>query len=144
VTIYKSRQINTDPVPMVSGNPPTHHPRYADCSPSCKFDPRPEFNATRDPLPVRNIHSKRPGDRKAAGWPLGAVHEWAPRPEFDNPVNPILVQLRGEHAIAGYGLADRARSMLSDLDRDWRADFTAEQIDHARRVLTRLANWSAS
>ena len=109
-----------------------------------------------DPEPWAYSSQSKPGlgpfgtpDRAATRFD-GAML-WFPRPEFAVLDNPILAQLRGEHAIwkanqterslKHHVLTWRARSFLSDLDRDWKADFTPEQIDHARRVLTRLASF---
>ena len=142
--IFKSRQVNLDPEPNVDDTTGRRVRSGHIALPGCTFDPRPEFEPTRDPKPWEDggsfsWDSPGPLEREERAEDC-AVPRWAPRRElFDTPVNPILVQLRGELQFVGTGTAERARSFLSDLDRDWKADFTPEQIDHARRVLTRLA-----
>lgn len=63
-------------------------------------------------------------------------YTWAPRHEqFDTPVNRVLVLFRRDAEHNGIEAA---------LEYDWPTNSvasSAEEIDHARRVLTRLANW---
>ena len=54
-----------------------------------------------------------------------------------NEPNPILLELRGEESI---DLPGEIPYLVTG-SRYW-ADMTPEQIDHARKVLTRLANLS--
>lgn len=56
------------------------------------------------------------------------------------PVNPILVAFREWGPLNGW--ADDAAEWLET--GYWENLGTPEQIEHARKVLTRLANWSAS
>lgn len=82
------------------------------------------------------------------GWRSSSGHigvkTYAPRPEFDhaqhNPPNPVLVALRRYVRVTGEALKE-VRTVLYALDAgilNWGA--TDDQIDHARKVLTRLAN----
>lgn len=63
----------------------------------------------------------------------------APRPEFDrlraHGANPILVAMRGVQDLMSFTM------MLDSLDNSgyWECWHPQTQIDHARRVLTRLA-----
>jgi hypothetical protein len=70
---------------------------------------------------------------------------YAPRPEYDVPVNPILDAFRQE-----WNRADIRRDLvldgwIADLDEDFgyavmnAYGWTPEQISHARRVLAKLA-----
>lgn len=60
-----------------------------------------------------------------------------PRPEFDHPVNRILVAFREDAKQPGESLAETAEWYLLDLPESGN---TPDEIDHARRVLTRIAN----
>lgn len=97
----------------------------------------------RDPLPwqattVYGAHLGRYPN------PVPGYGHWGPRDEFDNH-NPILRYFRDE--VARYGNpahGDYAR-WLEPLSEPGRMTLsgkilTAEHIDHARRVLTKLAN----
>lgn len=59
---------------------------------------------------------------------------YAPRPEFDHH-NPILAAFRGE--VAGLGMP---QSLKYFDETAGPSTDTPEEIDHARRVLTKLAN----
>lgn len=63
------------------------------------------------------------------------------REQFDTPVNRVLADFRAIYA-DDPERADYARRWVLDLDDgdEWSAAAPAE-IDHARKVLTRLANW---
>ena len=71
--------------------------------------------------------------------------EWLPRREqFDTPVNPILAAFRGrldyQRAVNPVSTSRLAEVWLSNVP--WYGGVpgaTPEQIDHAHRVLTRLA-----
>lgn len=148
--IFKSRQVNLDPEPWrvrstgarLARSVPQEQERIK------IWDPRPEFEPTRDPYPWvyfdhRNtslgrfatlIEAERHGDRT----------EFAPRrDQFDTPVNPILVEFRklwkGQPDILE--MADQWARF--ELDGDWESPMTGEystdHIEHAHRVLTRLA-----
>lgn len=153
--IFKSRQVNTDPKPYLypDGHRNSVGGSYAGMWP--KREPRPEFNLTRDPYPVYWAGHRYPVSQIGQ---LPSNYEWEPRPEFDRPVNPILVAYR-EH-VSKYRLDSEADAWLFALDsfdafggfRTWEAATdkfhsitlaTTDQIGHARRVLTRLAGWSA-
>jgi hypothetical protein len=74
---------------------------------------------------------------------LIAGPHYVPRPEFDhaqhNEPNPILVEVRRDFPKEGESYDWWAWAVSSAPDPSW----TPEQIDHARRVLTRLATLSA-
>lgn len=127
------------------------------------FSSRPPFSDDAYPY-VDRYEGRRWHAEEGLCWPetgvdAGLVHEWssalnhAPRPEFDRPQNnepnPILIALRdrlGFQKRAGNptSAARMAKTFLRNLEDDWtRGDgprATTEQIDHARRVLTPLAN----
>lgn len=116
-TIYGSRSRNLDPLPWADG--------HTDAA----GNPR----RFAEPYHVD-------GDGTDCQW---CVTEYRPRPEYDaapiHPVNPILVELRkvshGEVArIAGWLVDDlwAGRNVLGVIA-------TPEQIEHARRVIERLA-----
>lgn len=83
------------------------------------------------------------GNRYNAPWSFGERIEFthAPRPEFDNH-NPILVSLRRMQEIQPkVSLNRRTWAYLSGLEGLGIAiGATRDQITHARKVLTRLAN----
>lgn len=141
--IFKSRQVNLDPEPYTyDGFRATRAVAESQARWSAvEHVPRPEFEPTRDPKPYEwNGYRYTPEQRNT--FP-GQPCNWSPRREqFDTPVNPILVAFRRDQSEEG-----GQRHVLSwaewleyptTLNR-----YTPEQIDHARRVLTRLANWSA-
>lgn len=162
LVIFKSRQVNLDPDPYVIANT-----ELRVSSPSATayivshFDPRPEFEPTRDPAPWRFVYDEpmraATAERDRRGWHNdGQTVEWAPRREqFDTPVNPILVEFRASWGSVAYdGPRDQIASWLAALKGTERtikrrgyslgSDPTPEQIDHARKVLNRLAHWSQS
>lgn len=136
--IFKSKQVNTDPEPYVAnGNryPVERHRAFG----VAKFDPRPEFNVTRDQAPWRE--PGRHGGRYAEKF--GNDDIWNPRPEFDHPVNRILVEFRqGRFASLDWFLHEYCHDtdfwVWDGTDAE---NPTPDEIDHARRVLTRLAAW---
>lgn len=148
-TIFKSRQVNTDPRPYRnedSAERLTAQEAEQDRETGWEVtrDPRPEFNVTRDPEPWRE--PGRHGGRYAEKFGNDDIFD--PRPEFDHPVNRILAGVRDDMAgstdLNGDAKAT-AEYWLSFSD-DWDKDgltATPDEIDHARRVLTRLAGWSA-
>lgn len=133
---------------------PWRHPESEGRSPFNVHDrwvyvPRPHFQPTRDPEPW---HQSWPGLRCSSapqeGW------GWEPRPEFTTPSNPILIEVRS----AASSLWDSSPTTEAELwlnaiddtnhpsgirafaqgDRDFVLACTPEQIEHARKVLTRL------
>lgn len=97
------------------------------------FDPRPEFDHTRDPEPWA-FQGVRASVRPSGDW------RWAPRREqFDVPVNRVLEAFRGIEADEPGSAAYYLDSMRQNAPLFHR-DFTTEEIDHARRVLSKLAN----
>ena len=134
--IFKSRQVNLDPEPYVLYGYPER--RYAIAVSGVEtYDPRPEFEPTRDPLPWMGKFGDASHSAIRGGGFEGEAFDWAPRREqFDTPVNPILAGLREDDS------PNRATLLLDYLDHDavFMTDWTSEQIDHARKVLTRLAN----
>lgn len=156
MTIFKSRQVNTDPAPWRNpndGERRSHGVKWV--SGPDVLDPRPEFNVTRDPRPWDASRSRPSSLGQIREWRRFASHaeaerwgqvvEFDPRPEFAHPVNRILVALRkweipAELAIQtlnGYSLA---YDHIDDWCDEWEFLVTPDEIDHARRVLTRLAN----
>lgn len=105
-------------------------------------DPHPWLDPTADP---RRTPFWRTSYRMT-----GMVYE--PRPEFDhvqhNPPNPILVEVRlncRTPEVDGWNARIAALYYIEEVlpDATYAQSvrrWTAEQIDHARRVLTRLAN----
>lgn len=99
------------------------------------FDPRPECIPQR---PQRHSDDSdfesdlTEPEWREAGLPLIA------RP----PVNPILVNLRADLGFDST-VSELANEYLDEaegrFDNRWEDDFTPEQIDHAHKVLTRLA-----
>lgn len=153
--IFKSKQVNTDPEPWVAPNG-----KRGATNPILlpngnivmgEFDPRPEFNVTRDPEPCRNedsaerLTAQEAEQDRATGWEV----TFDPRPEFDHPVNRILAGVREDvnnSADLNHDTKATAEFWLSFSD-DWDKDglnATPDEIAHARRVLTRLANGSAT
>lgn len=104
----------------------------------------------RDPLPWVD-REDGPGNEIRQAWPDGWT-EYEPRPEFDhkqhNEPNPILVEFRdvaGTHFPFAEDLAWWLKC-LEDPTFDYTANgyrWTLEQVDHARRVLSRLAKLAA-
>lgn len=112
--IFKSKQVNTDPKPY-----------------------RNEDSAER-------LTTQEAQQDRATGWEV----TFDPRPEYDHPVNRILAGYREDVANSadlGHDVRATAEYWLSFSD-DWDKDgltATPDEIDHARRVLERLARWSA-
>lgn len=150
-TRFKSHQVNLDLEPWV-----THHgvraAKPGEVALAWAYDPRPEFEPTRDPLPFI-IHNSRGEGRRYSRREVEPLREslsveWAPRhDQFDTPVNRVLVSVREGLKIR----AGRERELI-DL---WLGNLrpisnpaqgfgvTEAEVDHARKVLTRLAGWSA-
>jgi hypothetical protein len=88
---------------------------------------------SHDPLPWACAHGKRADEP----WKLDREdRRYDPRPEFDNH-NPILVAFR-KYNTANPEL-DTAEGWLWGIENGHNDPATPEQIDHARRVLTKLA-----
>jgi hypothetical protein len=93
-----------------------------------------------DPKPYRS------GSGIRAAEPNGIIRNYRPRPEFDQPrahdANPILVEFRRS---SPFDVADAAAREAAWLRAPAAPAVAATpaQIDHARRVLIRLAGWSA-
>lgn len=148
MSVYKSRQVNLDPEPWV----------WADGGRAANnldvevaiWAPRPEFEPTRDPEPwaCQGMHGGVQCTKRAAEpWMLDrAGRVWAPRREqFDTPVNRVLVHFRQMHGFRTDAfLVQAATAWCASPDDMVKAGaYTPDEIDHARKVLTRLAGWSA-
>lgn len=143
--IFKSRQVNLDPYPRVVFNPSGSGTYRMEAEfPHGVLDPRPEFEATRDPHPWCDAIGIRRSHR------AGFEYEWfEPRRErFDTPVNPILVELReavadwGDESPEGNGpFALRYERWLGYAENGaFGFEFSEQHRDHALRVLTRLVS----
>lgn len=123
------------------------------------WDPRAEFEPTRDQLPWTLIDShfgfvlERYRTREAAEAAIGRTPdfmlidaelsvldvEWDPRPEFARaPVNPMLARFRRISKLA-HGPVKMARVWLGHWDSVWHGDCDADEREHCRRVLEKLA-----
>ncbi len=146
--IFKSKQVNLDKRPWsILGVEAiefrqTEEERAENLHFPGVYDPRPEFEPTRDPLP----HACQ----KCSGrWPVATDDPrhgpsvWAPRREqFDTPVNRLLAFFRGYYEARMIPLARAARAAAESVDEMF-GDYTPDEIEHARKVLTRLAGWRA-
>jgi hypothetical protein len=154
--IFKSRQVNLDPKPYdllgvryESENGVNAHA----ASQPRRFDPRPEFEPTRDPYPWARVGA----DGAVNGYSampyvgrlkLGERFEFRPRRDlFDTPINPILVAFRKDAQLSGFDTALAAyMGEITDpyrFNRGMRYFHGAEAADHARRVLSRLVSFEA-
>lgn len=135
MTIFKSRQVNLDPEPWVAEFGTDRYILPDDTSKATVYDPRPEFEPTRDPWPYTHTG----GSRHAFPGTLdGERLVWAPRREqFDTPVNRVLGEFRECDGDPVAWLLWLDQTPISQMG----VDPTPEEVDHARRVLTRLANW---
>jgi hypothetical protein len=95
-----------------------------------------------DPAPYRHVRSGARSRRyiegqETSGWVFD------PRPEYSNRVNPILAEFRRS---SPWDIAHDAAVELKWLDHPARpvVDATPEHIDHARKVLQKLAAWAGS
>lgn len=138
--IFKSRQVNLDPKPWVDESGGRHR-WLAGVVFNMGYDPRPEFEPTRDPEPWVNVFGNRV---RTPGRTDDGEFTYDPRREqFDTPVNRVLVEFRmGWSHDPTYGAANWLESLD---DPTWQVESVRnaapEEIDHARRVLARLANW---
>ena len=90
----------------------------------------------RDPYPWVTVFGIAEGFRIAREDGRHLKHDFQPRPEFDNNPNPILAGIR-----EGENDACSALDMLRGDAREWWNPLvvTDAHIDHARKVLERLA-----
>lgn len=144
--IFKSRQVNLDPKGWVDDQGQRHR-WLVGLAEGLQWSPRPEFEPTRDPHPALCVFcaTRAPDlgyDRIC--WDNGRLtscrYKWAPRREqFDTPVNRILVDVRYERAgEADFGLY-YSRWEQSISDPAALGYWSADEVEHARKVLTRLA-----
>lgn len=156
--IFKSRQVNLDREPYVwpSGVRSMFSEGLGSDGVYQKLThaPRPEFEPTRDPEPWQ--WSTQPEWRTADATRIiktAGRWVWAPRREqFDTPVNLILQDFRSDVRVNGTPVEEAVLDTLQWVKLYAQPgsvegvggvflEITAEMIDHARRVLTRLANW---
>ena len=160
--IFKSRQVNLDPLAEMChcGTDVANHGPLDNHSP-VKVQ-RPEFEPTRDPEPWKNVHNggQLPNTESLARlWRNGEGNRthwvWAPRREqFDTPVNRVLEAFRAvgdaDAEAWAYCLSLAYTGESWPVIDHWDALEDAveqigkggmDEIDHARRVLQRLANW---
>ena len=168
MTIFKSQQVNLDPQPWRDSEGNRCSADEAGSTPFERFgrdafDPRPEFEPTRDPHPWQEYENgigagSRYRTREA--YYTGHERRFEPRREqFDTPVNRILAAFRADLATQREQFPHRDIVYLADR---WAGKFgllatkggyptysgiwalmqdaTRPEIDHARRVLTHLAN----
>lgn len=110
-----------------------------------QFSSRPPYND--DPFPYENFHGTRVA---AASTPGGfcseCVTEHDPRPRFDrpqnNPTNPILTNLRMDDRHVEIQWTPDRLAVWLDVETGIHGHHESAHIDHARKVLTRLANLS--
>lgn len=98
----------------------------------------------RDPQPytltLPHVTPQRAARVTFTGEQGGVRIDFAPRPEFNTPVNPILSGLREDVENSEdftHDTVSHAEFWLSILE-DQEAFSTPEQIEHARKVLARL------
>lgn len=147
MTIFKSRQVNLDPEPWVDAETGKRLD-VGDTLTAILEDretidsPRPEFEPTRDSEPWVNTFGNRV---RSPGRTDDGEFIWAPRREqFDTPVNRVLVDFRAQWdtCVTARERRDVAFAWKRDTGTGWNPlGATPDEIDHARRVLTRLANW---
>lgn len=120
--IFKSKQVNLDPLP------------------SSIFAPRHEFEPTRDRFPYvseQGTHHAYPGTLNHK--PL----RWAPRREqFDTPVNRVLGLFRKQQTPA-VPIKAHAQGFVNGITRLASEGFSIAEIEHARKVLIRLVRIGA-
>lgn len=153
MSAFLSRRPNLDPEPWLGVGRIGNGKRRAEYALGYEHRPRPEFEPTRDPAPwamlqVEPIYGTSPEIvmRDATAESMSPDEnrdewiEWRPRREqYDTPVNRVLADIRA--IVAHYNPPNRLGiywGWLHDPEVD-EAD-TPDEIDHARRVLTRLAN----
>ena len=131
--IFKSRQVNLDQFPYVWPSGTRSMFSVGDGQP-LSFDPRPEFEPTRDPLPYWDTETDDDDPIRLSSKvddPTNSV-VWKPRREqFDTPVNRILVYLRMAglpEDLSGVWLAEVAREVGAN----------RKELEHAWKVLARL------
>lgn len=110
-----------------------------------EFAPRIECIPSRDPLPYVDPATGNQLDAGAAQTEryYGRVMEWAPRPEFARPpVNLVLVHFRAQLSPV-IPLRLHVRGFLNGITRLVSEGFSIAEIEHARKVLMRLARVTA-
>ena len=158
MTIFTSQRVNLDREPWVDDHGKRHATEEAWCDAcggcSTYLRPRPEFEPTRDPFPYVSAL----GARYAYPGTLGRERlVWAPRrEEFDTPVNRVLEAFRAvgdasaeewayclslAYSGESWPVVDHWDALEEAVEIIGREG--ADEIDHARKVLTRLAGWSA-
>jgi hypothetical protein len=119
-------------------------------STALRYDPRPEFEPTRDKFPwavilppnLRINATARYATREEAeaAWGAPYVVRWEPR---DRRRNRLLIALRLSVEGTGRSPSEVARAWLSDLNEVWTLHLDrghlSDEIAHARKVLTLLA-----
>lgn len=163
MTTFKSRQVNLDPAPyravkggVRSGENVAEGMRRIGVE--VVYDARPEYEPTRDPYPWLIVGDglTESDDYRLASpdwtsfWePSKQEALWRPRREqFDTPVNPILeafrkrVEREGANGLNATTLAKAwtTGSVITRVQYDLGA--SQAQTIHARKVLTRLANFT--
>lgn len=146
MTIFKSRQVNFDKTPWAGpeGRRTSFVNPASDAAQSggWRFDPRPEFEPTCDPWPHLDGLGNRHREAVVSADPYYCTR-WAPRREqFDTPVNRVLVDVRAERdgltnsvaLVTYYSAWEQSIGDPTAL-----GYWTADEIEHARKVLTRLA-----
>lgn len=111
-----------------------------------QFSSKPPFND--DPEPWARFPDKGAGGVRSPKNPKGYLY-WNPRPEYErpqhNPTNPILARFReriektGEEAYWGDNWDATMDYLDHAIDFSYHAKEPLIQLEHARRVLTRLA-----
>jgi hypothetical protein len=152
MAIFKSRQVNLDPEPYFIQEKGKYYSKEALLADESEvmwniaiLQPRPEFEPTRDPYPwaCQALHDKGSCGRRAAQpYQLDRVgRAWAPRREqFDTPVNPILVTFRWAVTISARTAPSLAREWIENPYYQHSLTVSPDQIEHARKVMTRLAS----
>lgn len=126
MTIFVSQRANNDPAPVVAPDGFTRGGMENWPGEGVELDPRPWFTQTRDTHPwLIKIGAWR-GSRVSHAVPDA---EWHPRHrDFDPPVNSMLAEFRQSDRPASWWLGLGAEGLR----------FTPDEVDHARRVLTKL------
>ena len=128
LTMFNSQKINTDPTPLYTVLMIAQNGRTAEWS----------MRATSDDVAIEVAMNTYPR------YDVHTVNVTYNRPEFDNNPNPILEHFRDAMQTGEYELVVLATiwESLIDTGYDWEEDDlapTLEELDHARKVLERLA-----
>lgn len=160
MTRFKSHQVNLDKTPFVDESGNRYRGQSSDPADLYAYDPHPEFQPTRDPYPylvdpastwpeIAPFRVRTRGEAEAITYRenFDVTVTWAPRREqFDTPVNRILIDVRYERdgltnpvaLVTYYSAWEQSIGDPTAL-----GYWTADEIEHARKVLDRLAGWSA-